>query len=133
MSLFIRHNLKKGESSSKEKPATQKQGEARGGNYVARVQVGYEKDGSPRYKYFKTIKERDEYLQNRGKSGTASKRSLKTKLKREQKTSRAQQDSSHGKVERGKPGLYVKKKGEEDEDAKKSISVSAPMFIWRLD
>lgn len=131
MSLYIRHNLMKGKNSFKETPSSQKQGETRGGNYVARIQVGYEKDGSPRYKYFQSIKERDEYLQNRGKTGE-SKRKLKTKLTREQKESKAKQDASHGKVEGGKKNkLYVKKKNKED--TKKSISSSAPMFIWRLD
>jgi hypothetical protein len=41
--------------------------ELRGGKYAARVQVGYEKDGSPAYRYFDTMEEYESYLQSSGK------------------------------------------------------------------
>jgi len=134
--LYLRHDLIKGDSSTKpekakkEGGASSKTGEQRGGKYVARVQTGYEKDGSPRYKYFDTLEERDKYLQSRGTSGDGKKR-LKDKLTDEQKEAKQKQKVSHGKVESGK--LFVakdkKEKKESEEDTKKSISV----FIWRLE
>jgi hypothetical protein len=65
-------------------------GVSRGGNYVARVQIGYEKDNSPRYRYFKTLDEYKEYL--------AKVRDKKSKEKgdKKQSESKGEDDSSQG-------------------------------------
>lgn len=60
-------------------------GSQRGGKYVARVQVGYEKDGSPKYRYFKTNEEYETYMSARGESKEAKK--LESKVKREHRES----------------------------------------------
>jgi hypothetical protein len=56
-------------------------GEQRGGKYVARIEVGYEKDGSPKYRYFKTEEDYEKYMKGRGVSKEAQK--LENKVKRE--------------------------------------------------
>jgi hypothetical protein len=56
-------------------------GEQRGGAYVARVQVGYEKDGSPKYRYFKSNEDYETYLKGKGRSPEAKK--LEHKVKQE--------------------------------------------------
>lgn len=45
-----------------------KVGEMRGGKYAARAQVGQNKDGSPRYKYFATQEEYKKYLADQSDS-----------------------------------------------------------------
>ena len=65
---------------------TKQLGVSRGGNYVARVQVGYEKDNSPRYRYFKTIDEYKEYL--------AKVRDKKSKEKGDKDKASSEEDSS---------------------------------------
>ena len=58
-------------------------GASRGGNYVARVQMGYEKDNSPRYRYFKTLSEYKDYLKR-----------LKARRKKDSKEKDDSDDSS---------------------------------------
>ncbi len=131
--LYLRHALLKSgvakpEKAKKDGSPAAKTGEQRGGNYVARIQTGYEKDGSPRYKYFSSLEERDTYLQSRGKTSDSPKKRLKTKLTTEQKESKNKEKASHGKVESGK--LFVTKdKKEKEEKTEKSLSV----FIWSLE
>lgn len=77
-------------------------GEHQGGTYVARVQTGTEKDGSPQYRYFRSQADYNEYLSRArdakqkgagkvqgGKKGTkpSGKERLKAKLKEEQESS----------------------------------------------
>ena len=62
-------------------------GEQRGGKYVARVQVGYEKDGSPKYRYFHTEEDYETYLAGKGRSKEA--KQLERKVKREHEESKA--------------------------------------------
>lgn len=50
--------LKKSESASPQP----KRGEMKGGKYAARAEIGQNKDGSPRYKYFATREEYKEFL-----------------------------------------------------------------------
>jgi hypothetical protein len=86
-------------------------GEQLGGEYAARVQTGMEKDGSPQYRYFSSLKEYEEYLSKQreaktGTDGTKSKGSnqsmkerLQSKLKKEQsKSSKQAKDPASKKV-----------------------------------
>ena len=86
-------------------------GEERDGQYAARSQIGYEKDGSPMYRYFKTMEEYKTYLKNKdgGDKDTKPKKdddddpSLKEKLDKEQAQSRRKINKP------GKQSLLVKK------------------------
>lgn len=63
-------------------------GEQRGGKYVARIEIGYEKDGSPKYRYFKTEEEYEQYMRGRGRSKEAEKLEHKVKREHEESTSK---------------------------------------------
>lgn len=84
--------LAKSEGPPKQKAGASKpvdassKGEQRGGTYVARVQNGYEKDGSPKYRYFRTETEYESYLHNKGKSPQA--KNLEDKVKKEHEDSK---------------------------------------------
>lgn len=82
--------------------------EQRGGQHVARVQTGYEKDGSPRYKYFKTQDEYRKYMETKGGKGKnkADSKKLKKKTDKERKSSKEKQEKKHG----DKVSLFVKDK-----------------------
>lgn len=75
-------------------------GESRGGAYAARAQVGVEKDGSPMYRYFKTIDEYKTYLAGKGKGvkpkgeTKEEKESLKDKTDKERKKQKMLQDKT---------------------------------------
>lgn len=143
--IYLRDTLIKGKGATKpDKPSAysgkNKQGETRGGKYVARIQIGYEKDGSPRYKYFSSFEERDKYVEGRGKSGGKAGEKLQHKLNKEQKKSKDKANTGQGKQARG--DLFVrddkkdderKKEENKDEDTKKSLSASVPVFIWRFE
>lgn len=77
-------------SAASEKPSALSggRGEQRGGKYVARVQVGYEKDGSPKYRYFKTEEDYENYVKGRGQSKEAKKLERKVKREHEESTSK---------------------------------------------
>lgn len=101
------------------KKANDTVGEEREGTYAARAQTGYEKDGSPQYRYFRTMEEYKTYLANKNKAEGGSKDTdedsgdkLKQKLDKEQKaTKRKMQKTPSAK------NLLVSKK----ENTKKSI------------
>lgn len=110
MSLFLRSDLCKGAAgaassptppktaSNKTKPvkdqsARQTVGEQRGGKYVARVQVGYDKDGSPKYKYFKTQEEYKNWKEKNGKSSKKKKKTEKNPHNLAQKVDREHRES----------------------------------------
>lgn len=129
----------KPQSPESEAAKKNKQGEARGGKYVARIQIGYEKDGSPRYKYFSSFEERDKYLENRGKSGQKAGEKLKAKLNKEQEKSKEKADTGRGRQARG--DLFIRddkktddkeREDKDKEDTKKSLSATVPVFIWRF-
>lgn len=94
----------------------EKQGEQREGKYAARVQIGYEKDGSPQYRYFKNMEEYKTYLNNKGRSAKKDKKEskaddesdtdLENKVKKEQKQSK---DKSGNLKNQEKNNLFVKK------------------------
>jgi len=87
--LYLREELTKSkDSKDPDKPTNISggRGEQRGGKYVARVQIGYEKDGSPKYRYFESEEEYEKYLQGRGRSKAA--KELERKVKREHEESK---------------------------------------------
>jgi len=72
--LYLRADLVKGGPGS----GSGQSGEQRGGEYTARVQVGTEADGSPRYKYFKDKEEYTAYLKEKtGEKGTSDRSTKK--------------------------------------------------------
>lgn len=94
MLLYLRNDLLKSKDakagSNKPVAAKTKTGEQRGGTYVARVQVGYEHDGSPKYRYFKTEQEYESYLKDSKSEGKNPRRGhakgsgeLESKVKKE--------------------------------------------------
>lgn len=82
MKLYLREELVKSDT-----PAPSKAGEQRGGSYVARAQIGAEADGSPKYRYFKTQEEYDEYLGHKKSAG----KKLEEKVDKEHKESTEKQ------------------------------------------
>lgn len=115
--LYLSHILVGWPDLSKGKTQTS---EVRGGKYAARVQEGYEKDGSPKYRYFKTQEEYDSYMKGSGKKEKKKKKkkddggqtSLDEKRKEERKESKEQQRSLL---------TEFKKKKKEVETTKKSL------------
>jgi hypothetical protein len=82
-------------------------GEARGGKYAARVQSGYEKDGSPKYRYFKTHKEYDAYMKGSGK-----KKDHEKKKKNREKESKEKHEKEHKESTKKQQRSSVHKLGE---------------------
>lgn len=86
-------------------------GSQRGGKYVARVQVGYEKDGSPKYRYFKTNEEYETYMSARGESKEAKKLEHKVKKEHQESTDKHTGRVIHQPASRDMPsGLLSTKK-----------------------
>jgi len=116
MDLFLRKSLT-GWDIAKAKGKTST-GEQRGGAYIARVQTGYEKDGSPKYRYFNE-KEYEAYLsgdkEDGDKKGEESKKKgdgLKDKQDKERKEETHKQSklfSAAAKKEKKKKEEKVKK------------------------
>lgn len=103
--LFIREELLKSEhKSDSSKPSASTKGEQRGGDYIARIQIGYERDGSPKYRYFKSEEEYESYLSSRGRSKSA--KQLEDKVKKEHKES----TEKHGKAKINEPKHPVSEK-----------------------
>lgn len=113
MLLYLRNDLLKSKDAKagSNKPVAAKTGEQRGGSYVARVQVGYEKDGSPKYRYFKTEQEYEAYLKDSKSEGknprhghTKGSGELEDKVKKEHEESTKKQQR-HGllSAERSSP------------------------------
>lgn len=125
-------------------------GEHVGGTYVARVQTGVEKDGSPQYRYFRSQAEYNEYLgaqrkakkegKNLGqgkKTKTGSKsgkktrphdEKLKAKLKQEQEGSRTKTRSTPA----NKLGAAHAKKQSLFSGGKK-VSKSLPLYLGDIN
>lgn len=102
MRLYLREDLVKSEKKSDKPAAPSHAGEQRGGTYVARAQVGAEADGSPRYRYFKTQEEYDNFLGNKKEGG----KKLEEKVEKEHKESTEKQHH---------PNLLSPKKAEHTE------------------
>jgi len=148
MALFLPNSLCKGEPPKGKggkspldagKKQTNEQGESRGGKYAARLQTGYEKDGSPRYKYFSSFDDRDKYLASRGQQNKKDDEPLDSKLDTEQSETKEKQGKSPGKSEASNLFVSSKKdKGNKKEDAeepkvKKSLPNTTPLFVWNFD
>jgi len=125
-------------------------GEHAGGTYVARVQTGVEKDGSPQYRYFRSQAEYNKYLsqqRNAKKEGknlgqgkktkTGSKsgkkvrphdEKLKAKLQQEQESSRTKTRSTPA----NKLGASHAKKQSLFSGGKK-VSKSLPLYLGDID
>lgn len=135
MRLYLRADLLKSEGAPKLKakagkpvdPNTAKTGETRGGTYVARVQNGYDKDGSPQYRYFRTEEDYETYLRNKGKSASAKK--LEEKVKKEHETSK---EKTTGHIESSEDNTKASDKKDDDDDKDKkrsSVSKGLRLFI----
>lgn len=117
MFLFLRPDLIKSEEKQKagaSKPVADVsggRGEQRGGKYIARVQIGYEKDGSPKYRYFHDEEEYEAFLSQRGKSKEGKKLERKVKREHEESTDKQTGRVVHQPASR-EPGLLAKDKVE---------------------
>lgn len=98
-------------------------GEAREGNYATRVVEGYEKDGSPSYRYFKTMDEYKTYVKNKNKQDSPTKKKkpneksgkdLKDKVESEQAQTKRKMKASDQK----KKNLFVQSKNKKANDKK---------------
>lgn len=106
MLLYLRNDLLKSESDAK--PKASKKGEQRGGDYVARAQVGYDKDGSAKYRYFDSEEEYQSFLSAKGRSKGAKELESKVKKEHEESSDKQKQGNKHQPTR--KPGLLVKDK-----------------------
>lgn len=113
------------------KASTKQLGEQRGGKYVARVQTGVSKDGSPIYRYFRTSEEYKTYIENKAKikdedskkANSKEDKKIKEKVAREQKKSEKQQERD---VEKLKQDLLSSgRKG------RKSVDKSLRLYIGK--
>lgn len=108
MLLFLRQELVKSEGAPKQKAGADKPvspnhgaGAQRGGQYVAREQIGFETDGSPKYRYFKTEEEHEAFIKHRGEAKGAQ--GLKAKVSKEHTESVNKVKGSAEKAKDDKP------------------------------
>lgn len=120
----------------------QQTGEQRGGKYAARVQIGIEKDGSPKYRYFESNEEYQEYLEGSGKASKKDSKNkdakqLEDKVRGEQKQSKKKQERSESHKqgeERSKRSMLLggktedDKKKKDDDKAEKSLRLYLGVF-----
>ncbi len=113
MILYLREDLLKSEGAKagSDKPADvhSSKGEQRGGQYVARAQVGYDHDGSPKYRYFKTEEEYETYLKGKGRSEGAKKLEDKVKKEHKESTEKQKHGNKHQPASRGHALLSTEK------------------------
>ncbi len=81
-----------------------------GGDYVARANTGVDKDGSPKYRYFRTAEAYKTFIEGKTKSKKktdpkkkSAKETLESKLDKEHKASKKSDKEDE------KPSLFVKK------------------------
>ena len=114
------------------RPSEKQMGEHRSGKYAARVQIGYEKDNSPKYRYFKTVEEYKKYLSAHGKKEDSGKKDkLKDKVAKEHRSSKKKQEQSTKERARS---LFVKtkdKKESKKDSKKEKAEKSLRLFIRR--
>lgn len=132
MRLFVRTDLTKAVTRD---PALSR-GEMRGGEYAARIQEGFTKTGRPRYVYFKTLEQRDNYLKNKQK-GKEEDIGEKLSHKRDKERQKAKEDmqSASGRLTIGHI-VDGKDKEEEKKKAKgkdKDVSKSFDLFVFLED
>jgi hypothetical protein len=95
--------------------------EVRGGKYAARVQEGYEKDGSPKYRYFKSQEEYDDYLKGKGGKKPKKKESKKKKGGDKELDEKRKAEQKESKKQRSLFTESAKKKTKNVETTKKSL------------
>jgi hypothetical protein len=128
MDLFLKADLIKGSPG-------EDRGSAKGGKYAARIQEGYEKDGSPKYKYFATLEDRDKYLKNKSRDSAEKKegsKQLSEKLASERQKARKRLKTSDGKQKVGSGGLFVGDNKAKNKKKKMAKSLNS-IFIWSFD
>lgn len=98
--------------------------EVRGGKYAARVQEGYEKDGSPKYRYFKTQEEYEEYMRGKG-GGKKKTKKKKDEEKDGEKRLESKRDKERKESAKKQRSLFTeaKRKKKEVETTKKSLTL----------
>lgn len=92
------------------KSAAPTKGKQYGGKYVARVQIGFNKDNSPKYRYFEKIEEYRGYLEHQSKTKGGN---LKHDKNKKDKVPLKEKLAAEHKDKPGpdkKPSLFVKKK-----------------------
>lgn len=97
-------------------------GEHAGGTYVARVQTGIEKDGSPQYRYFRSQADYNKYLaqkREKKKEGKDMGQGKKTKTGSKSKSGKG------GKVLDMKERLQAKLKKEQESSSNKTANTPA--------
>lgn len=124
MNLYLSKANPEGRSSGDQ------QGEQRSGKYVARVQIGYEKDNSPKYRYFKTVEEYKKYLAANGgkKDGDGKQDKLKDKVDKEHKGSKKKQQKAAKERARS---LFVSSKKDSKKSDEKKVKKSLYLYIRR--
>lgn len=104
--------------------------EIRGGKYAARVQIGYEKDGSPKYRYFESQDEYESYLQGR-KGKKKSDDSDKKKKREDLKDKTKEEGKEHSKKQQSLFKEGKKKKKQKDvKVSKKDTEVSKSLRLY---
>lgn len=102
--------------------------EVRGGKYAARVQIGYERDGSPKYRYFESQDEYESYLQGKkGRKGEDKRDKKKAQEDLKDKTKEEQKKSSEKKRE---SLLKPKKKDKDVKVSAKDTKVSKSLHLY---
>jgi hypothetical protein len=97
MRLYLHQDLVKSEKNEDSPKAPKATGEQKGGNYVARVQDGYDGEGKPKYRYFKTQDEYQSYIKKKGGKKDGSE--LQSKVEKEHKDSvkKVEESQKNGK------------------------------------
>ncbi len=105
------------------KGAAAKLGGQKGGKYVARVQVGFKPDNTPKYRYFETKHEYQAYLSEQGKASKEDTKSKKKREKLKRKMAKEQHKKVHGKEHEDAMSLVTGKK------RKKKLKKGTGLFI----
>lgn len=95
--------------------------ELRGGKYAARVQEGYERDGSPKYRYFKTQEEYEDYLSGSGRKKKSKKKKDKDKGGEERLEDKRNEENKDQKQKQRYLFTEGRRKKKEVETTKKSL------------
>jgi hypothetical protein len=120
MPHYLHPNLCKGGSAAK-------LGGQKGGKYVARVQVGFKPDNSPKYRYFESKHEYQAYLSEQGKASKEDTKAKRKKEKLKRKMTKEQGKKKHGGKEHDDAlSLVVGKK-------KKKVKKSVSLFVGADD
>jgi len=120
MTCYLRSDLLGFAKSDAKKPKTKEgsgaavsasggRGEAKGGKYAARIQDGYDHDGSPKYRYFETEEAYEKYLAGQGRSKAAKQLEHKVKAEHAESTDKHTGRVVHKPASKDSSLLSVKK------------------------